>query len=263
MKKILITGGGGSMGTALVDGLRESGLYDVVGTARRPKEERGEVLLDVRDLERCIEVLKGVDMVVHLAFWMRNTDFVEQGIPTNIEGTYNIYEAARINGVKRVIFGSSNHVFGFYPMDADVGDYDEYRPDSYYGLCKCAAELIGRYYSDRFGISSFNIRIGHFRRTIIPEETVDAKRFAPGVRELNQLLTSRDAVQLIKCCIEADPAIMYKCFPGTSGNSGNFWDTSRLKDELGYEPEDDGSSFITPETNRNVTQYKGGAFPFM
>lgn len=254
MKRIVVTGGGGYMGTVIVDGLRESGEYEVVSAAHHPKEERGEIALDVQDLQSCIDALKGADVVVHMAFYLGLRDFVEKCIPINIIGTYNVYEAARINGVKRVVFGSSNHVYGFYPIEEKVGDNAEYRPDSFYGICKCTAELLGRYYSDRYGISSFNIRIGHCSGT----RTTDK----PGVREYNQWLSNRDLVQLVRCCIEADSEIKYKNLNGTSGNSGNYWDIAHLKEEIGYEPQDDGSLLITPDTRRNETIYKGGHFPF-
>ena len=250
MKRIVVTGGGGHIGSVIVDGLKKTGNYEVISAAHHPNAERGEIPLDVCDLQSCIDALKGADMVVHMAFWLQNDDFVGKSVPTNIIGTYNLFEAARINGVQRIVFGSSNHVYGFYPVDAFVCDYAEYRPDSIYGLSKCCAETIGRYYSDRFGISCFNIRIGHCRGT--------RSGYAPGARECKQWLSNRDAVQLVMCCLEADPSILYKCMAGTSNNTGNYWDIGMLKDEIGYDPQDDGSEMITVDTNRNETEYKGG-----
>ncbi len=243
------------MGKTVVNGLRATGKYEVVSAAHHPRAGTDDVALEVTSLESCIEVLKGADVVVHMAFWLgeERKDFVTKGIPTNVIGTFHIYEAARINQVKRVIFCSSNHVYGFYPADAMVGDYAQYRPDSVYGLCKCYAELLGRYYSDRFGISSINLRVGHCQG--------DVTDYEPGVREYKQWLSNRDLVQLTEKCIEAAPELLYRNYPGISNNE-DFWDLTNARKELGYEPMDDGRDLITERAARNETKFKGGDFLF-
>ena len=253
-KKIVVTGAGGNMGRAIVNGLKETGEYEVVACSHNPKEGYDDFLLELSDPESCIQALEGADVVIHMAFWKspKREFFIPNGVESNIKGMFNLFEAARINGVKRVIFGSSNHVFGFYPVEMDVDDHAAYRPDSIYGLCKCWGELLGRYYSDRFGISSINIRIGHSRGD---REIVDI-----GSRECKQWISNKDLVQLMIKCIEADDSLMYDCFPGISANE-DMWSLDRAREILGYHPVDDGHTMITPETKYTETAYKGGQYP--
>ena len=230
MKTVLVTGGNGRMGRCISEGLRKAG-YDVRSTSRTPNEELGVTHLDVRDAEACVEALKGVDTVIHMAFYLPWDKFREEQVPINIIGTWNMYEAAVKNGVKRFIFGSSNHSVGFYRQDDELRDDIMHRPDSPYGLSKSFAELCGRYYSDRFGISVINVRIGSF----YPEGVLPS---AP--RRCRTWLSPRDCRQLFQKCVEADESIRFLTIYGTSGNSKTDFDISRLKDQLGYEPEDDG-----------------------
>ena len=252
MKKIAVTGAGGYMGRVVVQGLLATGKYEVVKCVHHPKAD-DEMYIEMSDQESCLKCFEGVDTIIHLGFHMSpaREEFIPGGVNTNIIGMFNLYEAARLCGVKRVVFGSSNHVFGFYPVDADVDDYAAYRPDSIYGLCKCWGELMGRYYSDRFGISSINIRIGHCRGL---RETDNY-----GTRECKQWLANEDLVQLMICCIEADPSYLFKCYPGISDNE-DMWCLDKARAELHYDPVVDGRDLIKENTPNNEIHLKGGAF---
>lgn len=92
-------------------------------------------------------------------------------LETNIIGTQNVFEAARAAGVKRVIFASSNHAVGMREREGGaalyapasgvlVRDDEPYCPDSWYGVGKAFGEVLGRYYSDEFGLQVTCIRIG-------------------------------------------------------------------------------------------------------
>ena len=234
MKTILVTGGNGRIGRCVTGGLRKAG-YNVRSTSRTPNEELGVTHLDVRDADACMEVMKGVDAVIHMAFYMPWDKFREEHVPTNIVGTWNLYEGAVKAGVKRFIFGSSNHAVGFYRQDDELRDDIMHRADSPYGLSKCFAELCGRYFSDRFGISVINVRIG----TFYPEGMMPNSP-----RRCRTWLSSRDCSQLFQKCVEADESIDFLTIYGTSGNSKTDFDISRLKEQIGYEPEDDGMDHI-------------------
>ena len=252
-KTIAVTGAGGNMGRVIVKGLREAG-YKVISCVHHARGDEGERILELSDMASCLACFEGADAIIHMGFFKKpqREFFIPGGVDSNIIGMYNLYEAARTLHIKRVIFGSSNHVYGFYPVDAEVGDYAPYRPDSIYGLCKCWGELMGRYYSDRFGISCFNIRIGH--------SLGDREKDNSGTREFRQWISNRDLVQLMIRCIEADPSMLYRCYPGISDNE-DMWSLENARAELGYEPEDDGRDLITPETRVNDTELKGGNFP--
>jgi uronate dehydrogenase len=233
MKTILITGGNGNMGRCIAQGLRAAN-YNVISTSRTPNESLGVVRLDVRDAEACVSMMKGVNVVIHMGYYMRSDKFREEQVPVNIIGTWNIYEAAAKNGVQRVIFGSSNHAVGFYRRTDKLRDDIMHRPDSPYGLTKCFAELCGRYYSDRCGISVINVRIGTFSRTGLPYSR----------RRCRTWLSYRDAQQLFQKCVEADESVRFLTIYGTSANSENYFDISGLKDLIGYEPQDNGMEHL-------------------
>ncbi len=231
-KKIFITGGTGRIGRCVADALREAGGYDVlIGT--RGESGEGVVHVDYTDQESLVSALKGVHTVIHFGFYMRNDKFIEEHIDHNVKTARYLYEAARINGVKRVIFGSSNHVFGFYKKGEHITSDSLYRPDSNYGLAKCMVELIGRFYADRFGISCFNVRIGNFSN----DENIPRDNRATYV-----WLSSRDCAQLFLKCIEYDESCKYLHMFGMSANSGNFYDTSD-NSVIGYDPQDDGAMY--------------------
>ncbi|MDR1301615.1 MAG: NAD(P)-dependent oxidoreductase [Treponema sp.] len=233
MKTVLITGGNGRMGRCIAKGLRAAG-FQVVSASRTPNEELGVVSLDVRDSEACIAIMKGVDVVIHMAYYLKCDKFREEQVPTNIIGTWNIYEAAAKNGVKRMIFGSSNHAVGYYQRTDELRDDSMHRPDSSYGLSKCFSELCGRYFSDRYGISVINVRIGSFSHDNLPYS----------YRRCKTWLSYDDTQQLFQKCVEADESIRFLTIYGTSNNSENYFDISGLKDLIGYEPKDNGMDHL-------------------
>jgi uronate dehydrogenase len=233
MHTILLTGGNGNVGRCVAEGLRKAG-YDVRSTSRTRNAELGVTRLDVRDAQACVEAMRGVDTVIHLGYYMLCDQFLEEQIPTNIAGVWNIYAAAAKNGVRRVIFGSSNHAEGFNRRDAPTEKRDLYRPDSPYGLTKCFAELCGRYFSDRCGISVLNVRIGTFSRDGLPYSR----------RRCRTWLSPGDCQLLFQKCVEADANIPFLTVYGMSNNEGCDFDIGGLKSAIGCVPQDNGADHL-------------------
>lgn len=256
MKKILITGANGRIGRVLVDGLRQTGVYEIIATDVVPDPARSIVAVDVTDADALQAAMPGVDVAIHLAWFMQSHDFHEKIVPVNIEGMYNLYEAARLNGVRRVIFGSSNHVTGFYPVDQVTTPEMPMRPDSLYGLGKCWGELVGQLYADKYGISVINVRIGNF--------SVENK--PSSLRATRIWISHRDIVQLMRCCIEADDGIRFLTLYGTSGNTRSWYPMDYLQDLIGYKPLDNGEDYVE-EIRRNHPddqddyEFQGGGAP--
>src|SRR5437588_244010 len=106
MKNVLITGAAGNIGKVLRAGLRGSKyslrLSDIttLGDAEI-NEELAQV--DILDFAKLKETMHGMDCVVHLS-GIAQEDTWEKILPANIIGAYNIFEAARQTGVRRVIF---------------------------------------------------------------------------------------------------------------------------------------------------------------
>lgn len=254
MRKILLTGANGRIGRVVVEGLRQTGDYEVVATDVQPDDERNIQALDVQDTAALNAIMQGVDTVIHLAWYMKSDAFYEQIVPVNVVGTYNVYEAARLNGVKRVIFGSSNHVTGYYRIGEPVMPDMPMRPDSLYGLSKCWGELVGRLYTDKYGLSSINIRIGNFSVENEPQS----------LRASHIWISHRDVVQLLTACIEARPEIDFLTLYGTSANSKNWYQIDYLSDVIGYQPMDDGGQYEdklrakNPDDRSDDHEFQGG-----
>ncbi|MBC8163302.1 MAG: NAD(P)-dependent oxidoreductase [Roseiflexaceae bacterium] len=231
MQRVLITGAGGEIGRAL-----RAGLYGHYPALRlldiKPQEppRAGEELLnvDVTDLDATSAALKDVDCVVHLAGIPREDTWATI-LPNNIVGTYNVFEAARLNRVKRLIFASSNHAVGYHPTARAIGIDVQPRPDSRYGVSKVFGEALGRMYADKHGLSVACLRIGSYRER--PQDK----------RQLSTWISPRDMVQLTRRCIDA-PDYHFLVAYGVSANTRNRW-VDASADILGYRPQDNAEEF--------------------
>lgn len=253
-RKLLITGASGVIGSVLLDGLKEH--YDVLGTDVEGDASKGIVPLDVTNEQQLQQHMEGVDTVLHIAWKKDEDDFLGVALPVNVGGAYQIYEAARKHGVRRVIFASSNHATGFYQVGEEIDVNDPYRPDSIYGLSKCYIELLGRWYADRYGLSSFNVRIGNFPGDDRPHSE----------RSMHIWISERDMIQLMRCCIEADDDRKYMNLYGTSANTDNYYDIGYLEQEIGYKPQDNAADVLASAKGQlplkqDETIYQGGQQP--
>ncbi len=113
-RTVLLTGAAGGLGT-LMRGLLPRYGYELRLLDLRPIEgEPDAITADLADREALCEAVRGVDAIVHLAGISLESTF-EKILKANIEGTYHLYEAAREEGVRRIVFASSNHAVGFAP----------------------------------------------------------------------------------------------------------------------------------------------------
>ena len=164
MKKILVTGCGGQVGTELVAHLR--GLYgdaNVMASDFRAQEGHSGpfALLDVRDGKAVAALLDSFkpDTVMHLAGILsaRGEERPQQLWETNMGGTYNMLEAARERGCA-VFFPSSIAAFGpGTPADRTPQDTIQ-RPTTIYGVSKVTGELLGEYYHLKYGLDVRGVR---------------------------------------------------------------------------------------------------------
>ncbi|MDF0601384.1 NAD(P)-dependent oxidoreductase [Psychromarinibacter sp. C21-152] len=223
-KRIAITGGSGRVGKAIrgalagrVPSIRVVDIADP--GALRANETWSKA--DISDRADLVRALVDVDAIVHLAGYPNERD-IEEILRVNVLGTHNVFEAARENGIGRIVFGSTNHVVGFYPRETTVSPTDPMRPDSLYGLSKCWGELEAGLYYDKAGIRSLNIRIGN-----AAERPTDARAKAIWV-------APDDLAQLVLIGLE-HPDIRCETVFGVSETDGDWWDNGRAA-ELGYVP---------------------------
>ena len=238
-KKLFITGAAGLVGSALRRYLRERYDFRLLFHSKIPEVEPGDevVVSDLSNFENMVEACDGVDAIAHLGIAVPGrgaprTLYNQMIMETNIQGTYNIFEAARINKVPIVIFASTNHVTGFYERENVYTTPNmPVRPDSMYGISKAFGEAMGRHYHDEYGMSVYCIRIANFPNT----DEVNSD-YEPG---LNRWLSARDMSELTACCIEA-PHPQFGIFYGVSKGGEKKWDLSNAKDMVGWEPQDNG-----------------------
>jgi uronate dehydrogenase len=144
--KILITGAGGVVGSMLRGGLRDSlaGQMRLLDLNPIQPGIGDEVILgDITNLAVAREAISGCDACVHLAGIPVEASF-DKILHANIQGTWSVFEAARLEGCPRVVFASSNHATGYYSINDHIGPADTPRPDSYYGASKLFGEALGR-----------------------------------------------------------------------------------------------------------------------
>src|ERR1700760_3994972 len=224
--RVLITGAAGAIGTALRDGLRANWRHLRL-TDIRPVENLTEneeaIVADIADRSAVEAMMKDVRAVVHLAGVLGNYD-LETLFRVNARGLFDVFESARLAGVERIVFASSNHAFGCYPITESVSPALPPRPDSLYGVFKVLGETMLRNYYDRHGIRSVSLRIGTFRTLPIDQ------------RSLATWLSPADVAQLVDLSLRyPDPGCMI-----VNGYSNN----TRLKthdpawETLGYRPQD-------------------------
>jgi uronate dehydrogenase len=224
MRTVLVTGAAGGVGARLRKLLK--GAYPQIrwSDLRVPSDlARDETFLpaDLADPEAIDKVIAGVDGIVHLGGISIERPW-EEILNANIVGCYNVFEAARRHGVKRVVFASSNHAVGFYPRRRRIGVETPVRPDSRYGVSKAFGEALGALYAHKHGLRVTCLRIGN-----VADEPLDQRR-------LSIWLKPEDLVQLIRIGLD-HPDIRYEIFYGASDNERGWWDNATAF-RYGYRP---------------------------
>jgi nucleoside-diphosphate-sugar epimerase len=165
--RIVVTGGTGKAGRWVVADLREHG-HEVlnVDLVRAPGPHGSSIAVDLTDLGQCHDVITGADAVVHLAAIPAPEIRAEgETFRNNILSTYNVFSAATLHRVQRVVWASSETVLGL-PFDRppDFAPIDETitpRPESSYALSKLLGEEMARQASRRTGLPFLGLRISN------------------------------------------------------------------------------------------------------
>src|SRR6478672_9697399 len=230
MQKILITGAAGDVGTRLRKLLK--GVYSLrVSDIRKPADLGADdefVAADLGDYEQTKQITAGIDGIVHLGGYSVEGPW-EAIHKANIVGCYNVFEAARRNGVKRILFPTSNHAVGFYRRDQKIDHRVYIKPDSRYGVSKVFGEALGSLYADKYGMEVFMMRIGN-----VGPRPIDKRR-------LSIWFSPRDLAQLVSIGID-HPGIKFEIVYGISRNKRAWYDNSNAY-RLGYQPQDDSEVY--------------------
>jgi nucleoside-diphosphate-sugar epimerase len=227
---VLVTGISGRIGKHIFPAFQEA--YDLRTLDRSPTELDPDVIIsDLQDLNVLKEAMQGVEVVLHLAATSDEAPFVENLVPNNVVGVYNVFQAAHEAGVRRMVFASTVQTVGMYPRDHTIEITDPVRPITLYGATKVLGEVMGRWYHDTKGMEFVGIRIGWFHPYDSP-----ALRDNDGARSI--WFSPRDAVRLFRCAIEK-PEVGYALVFGTSKTEFERLSLKTARELLGYEPEDD------------------------
>lgn len=284
MATVLVTGAGGSLGRSLVPLLEQRGdtvrLFD-----SRPLDVPHEVVVgDVRDRDAVQAAVRGTDAVVHGA--AIHGIHVDTWTPQdfwsiNATGTFNVYDAAREHGVRRVVLSSTMAVYGTSAQRSDdawaVVDEDApVLPVDVYGISKHVCETLARDAARTWSIDTVALRLGMF----VPETF---ERY--GFRLLFGGVDDRDVAQAVVRALDHAPAdgfdafnifapvpfaddetaelakdpstVIERHFPGTAALVEErsldlddlvwgwaIWRSAKAIDVLGWRPEYDFASFL-------------------
>lgn len=255
-RRLLLTGAAGALGRMLRPRMRRHcqtlRLSDLAAMdPAGPGEEVVPAALE--DLPAMLALLDGVDAVLHFGGVSIEKPF-DVVLPANIVGAYNVYEAARQRGVKRIVFASSNHVTGFYGQGETITPQALPRPDSHYGLSKAFGENLAQFYFDRYGLETVSLRIG----SCTPEPT--------DRRMLSSWLSHDDLERLLVAALSA-PVVGHTVIYGASDNRSSWWDNATAR-HIGYRPQDSSEPWRAQveaaqpvvDASRPEARCQGGAF---
>ena len=269
MKKIVVTGGSGKAGRAVVRDLLEHG-YEVLNVDVVPSPDPVSPFLqiDLTDFGQTVDALKNAYGVVHLAAIPapeRTGDQITFDI--NIMSTYNVFSAAMLLKLQRVVWASSETVLGL-PFDdpkphyAPIDEEHPLYPQSSYSLSKVASEELARHFNRWSGIPFVGLRFSNIM------EPHDYARFAswqdtPLVRKWNlwAYVDARDVAQGCRLGLEAEingaevfiiasadsvmhrtnQDLMAEVFPGVpikagTGEHDTLLSVEKARKMLGFEP---------------------------
>ena len=256
MGTVVMTGAAGGVARHLRPLL--AGAFDrlILSDLRAPDDLRADETFQAADLAdpAAMEaLLAGTDGLIHLGGQSVEGSW-EAVHEANILGLYHAYEAARRQGVQRIVFASSNHAIGFYRRDERIDHDVRPRPDSRYGVSKVFGEALGALYARKYGLRTFNIRIGN-----VAERPADRRRLA-------MWLHPEDLTQLIRIGLE-HPDVVDDVVYGASDCERSWWNNRRAR-ELGYRPKHRAEDHLAYALERQAAlppdplgdQFQGGPF---
>ncbi len=234
---VLVTGMSGLIGGAV---RRQLGArYELRALNRRAVDGVPCHRADIADLAAIEPAFKGVEPFDEL-------------LRANVIGTYNVFEASRRAGVRRVVYASSGATVSAYERDMPYralaeGRYDEVgawtplthetpvRPAGLYGVSKVWGEALGRHYADAHDLSVLCVRIGHV--------TAEDRPRAP--RDFSVWCSQRDIARIIEACLRAPATLRFDVFFAVSNNRWSYRDLDHARRVLGFEPQDAAETYRT------------------
>ncbi|WP_269540229.1 NAD-dependent epimerase/dehydratase family protein [Cerasicoccus fimbriatus] len=270
-KKIIITGGSGKAGRAVANHLHNGGraIINVDIKAPEPKLACRFIPVDLTDYGQVVDVLEGADAVVHFAAIPSPSHGPQSEIfRNNTVSTYNVFQAARLHGVKRIVWASSETCFGLpfhqeKPDHAPLSENAPLYPESAYALTKVLGEEMARQFHRWSGITIIGLRLSN-----VMDPDTDYAKFSkwqddPKLRAVNMwgYIDSRDVARATECALYCDfngvdfftiaaadtvmrmpnDQLMAAAYPDvpytpTPGPNDALYDISKAREVLGFTP---------------------------
>ncbi len=231
-KRVLITGAAGGIGTMFREFARDR--YDIVCFDRKPTPGVPDaVVADLTDLDALTRAAQGCQAIVHLGAHASTADFLTVILPSNIVGTYNAYEAARLAQVERFVFASTVQVESGNPPGTYITVDMLPQPRNVYAVSKAYGENMGYMYSRRHGLSVICLRFGSVMVPSKVKSILSRWKAPPEIA-----LTARDACEIIRHAIDVE-GVEFAVLPGFSRNAAKVRDLSPLTGVIGYTPQED------------------------
>jgi nucleoside-diphosphate-sugar epimerase len=225
--RVLVTGAAGVIGRPVCEFLAHRG--HAIRRLDRVPSGGDEVIADIADAAAINAACAGIEAIVHLAATPDEAPFLEL-IPPNVIGVFNVLDAARQQGVRRVVLASSVQVsWSNGPHERRTATHSA--PRNHYALTKLWAEEMGAMYQRMYGLSVVAGRIGWMVRD---------EREALLMREramMSNYVSRRDVAHFISCAIETTNVpfcVLYVIGPG----GAESYDLEAARAAIGYAPED-------------------------
>jgi nucleoside-diphosphate-sugar epimerase len=210
MAKIVVTGGSGMLGRAVIRELLAGGREVLSIDRAAPKDNVcPSLIVDLTRAEEVTRALAGAEGVIHLgAYQAPGIVSDAETFANNVAASYNVLDAAAANGLRRAVLASSTAAFGFLyarkPFAPDYLPLDEThpcRPQDPYGLSKVVAEATADAFVRVHGLSVYSLRFPGVN--FEPDFRGFAERFQdPGVK-LGRMWSYIDARDAAAACILA------------------------------------------------------------
>jgi nucleoside-diphosphate-sugar epimerase len=212
MKSIVVTGGSGRAGRAVIPELREAG-YEVRNVDQKPAESGRLYRADVADLGQTVAALQGADAVVHLAAIPSPGGYPHSVVfGLNVMSTWNVLEAAEMLGIEKLVLASSVNAVGlaygqhrirpeYFPVD----EGQPARPEDSYSLSKWVGEQMADAFARRRRVQLASFRFhGLWDTSQGPRQGLPHTDPERGAKELWGYLDLRDAARACRMALEAD-----------------------------------------------------------
>ena len=220
--RILVTGAAGLVGSTVARGLKDR--HQIRGHDRVPIPDLGDTIIsDLNDFDALLEATRDIDAIAHIGGLASGGEW-DSMLQSNFIGTYNVFEAARQNSVKRIAYASRAGILTLHPQSITRTAAMPTTPVGIYTVSKVFAEALAHSYAHQHDMEFVCVRIGNFNRDRDQPEHPHHLSHGDCIRVFEQAMTH--------------PGVKFEIVFGVSGSNWPLYDMEHGKKVIGYEPQD-------------------------